>query len=121
MGKLIAGVLVILGILAVAVFFAAQPSVPRVVGSRTNPEVAKLCLSDIEQQYSGQYLTYAGHVKAWAAYWTDKLGLGLSSDQKAFLVGYALFEEAVSCYVSLSGDLSLNMVNRPGISGGSNF
>ena len=113
MGKVIVGILLLAAMLATGVFFVAQPSVPTVTGSKVDRQAAKLCLPDIEQRYSAEYLTYAGHIKAWSAHWADKLGIGLSPDQKRFLTGYALFEGAVSCYISLSGDPSLNTTLSP--------
>ena len=113
MGKAIIGILLVAAMLATVVFFAAQPSVPTGAGSKVDREAAKLCLPDIEQRYSAEYLTYAGHIKAWSAHWADKLAIGLSADQKRFLIGYALFEGAVACYIALSGDPSLNMTLSP--------
>src|SRR5689334_16787707 len=103
MGKAIVGLALVAAVLATAIFFAAQPSVPTVAGSKVDREAAKLCLSDVEQRYSAEYLTYAGHMKAWSAHWADKLGIGLSPDQKSFLTGYTLFDAAVACYISSSG------------------
>jgi hypothetical protein len=113
MGKAIVGILLIAAMLAAVVFFAAQPSMPTVAGARIDRQAAKRCLRDIEQRYSSEYLTYAGHVKAWSAHWADKLGIGLSADQQRFFTRYTLFEGAVSCYISLSGDPSLNMTLSP--------
>lgn len=113
MAKILGILLIAASIFAAVVFFAAQPTVPKVVSTKADQTVAKLCLNDIDRRYSSKYLTYSGHTKAWCASWMSKLGIGLSSDTEKFLAGYTLFEEAVLCHVSFSGGASLNMALGP--------
>ena len=109
MGKVLTTLAIIILVLAATVVIVAQPNVPKTQGAKVERGVAKLCLLDIPRHYDSSYLTYMGHVKAWYYHWSSKFGLGLDQQQKDYLVGYSLLQEAVNCYVSASGDSGLNM------------
>ena len=105
--------LVILAVILITVAVMSQPEIPANDCTVNNEDLAKLCLSYIPKYYDAGYLTYLGHTKAWVFRWSDKLGVSLGQQQTGYLVKYSSLEDAVNCYLTASGDTSLNMTLPP--------
>jgi hypothetical protein len=112
MNKVVTALFIILAIL-VTITVASQPEVPANDCTVKSQQLAKLCVSYIPKFYDADHLTYFGHTKAWIYRWSDKLGVELGQQQIEYLVHYSSLEDAVNCYLTASGDTSLNMTLAP--------
>ena len=105
--------LFILSIILITVAIKSQPEIPANDCTVKNEDLAKFCLSKIPKYYDEGNLTYLGHTKAWVYRWSNKLGVSLGQQQTGYLVKYSSLEDAVNCYLTASGDASLNMTLPP--------
>lgn len=93
--------------------YLLEPDLPEIDPSKINQVAAKLCLHNVPRNYAPDYFTYRGQIKVKILNLKDKIGFDLNRRQSDFMAKYYGLEEAVICYIVLSGDTSLNMGNSP--------